>query len=574
MVRGKLFFKNDVRDNARFAEKKDQGPRFDYNPDSIRQRLFTTIGAKNRLASSKIVLIEFRIWFKWTMLVLLLLITILLSPQFLPEWVGIKWSTFDGICEKTDEKLGLIREKMWDISNATQGELYLNRINSTAKCMRNLARKTWPGKERPLFPDECTIQNAKAPTTERESCLGGETETSCHKALFVTIGCLKFKTERKCTKVIASDPNSEKRIAELKVWHEQQTQIALTKVNQSEVEELKETSDKAGQAILQRIFRHVDNANNMFTVYNMLAIWIGIPLVIFRRERKQALVRLVMNLQRPMFIVIATIILILFDTGATMLLDMDFKTMLRNFQNDPCYLDPKFSHARLNLVQSTCQNMKQHRTALEALYLEMSNISYTGQLCEVADVRGKSKHPSGNFVRNSEQIRIAMKDESDQFFTYPGFCNATLLNEATSAPKDVKISWFDAFFGSGVFAQLIVKGVVSSFLINLISFVEPMAYHSGMVEIFGFEEDPEKAGLSKEEEISVRRYARDKRLLPLIFSSMMMAAEIAIIVYSFINLRKRSKEGMNHLVFDKRTNITSTECPLVYSLNQCACPKK
>ena len=67
---------------------------------------------------------------------------------------------------------------------------------------------------------------------------------------------------------------------------------------------------------------------------------------------------------------------------------------------------------------------------------------------------------------------------------------------------------------------------------NLIAFLEPMAMHRGLVEIFGIDKDDDDLRLTKKEEIAVRRFARDKFLFPLICYSMLLSFEIVIIAYS------------------------------------------
>lgn len=158
-------------------------------------------------------------------------------------------------------------------------------------------------------------------------------------------------------------------------------------------------------------------------------------------------------------------------------------------------------------------------------------------------------------------------------YKFPAVCNSTHLDQATSAAPERHVNWFEAMFGSGIIVQLFLKGILVSFVTNLIGYLEPLTIHRGVVEIFGMNNQSdddifsegernsiENEGLSEEEQNSVRRFARDKHLFPLIVSSLLVVLEIAGISYSFHIMRNGGSNS-----FEQANEIRLAPLPMNYT---------
>ncbi len=522
--------------------------RFDYAPSGFVQRLFTSIGGKTRLASSRIVELPYRWWLRWVLVGILVVVTTVFTPGLLPKWLGFKWSTTEDFCEKPKEKLRILQNTMNNLSKVMEGRRFIEQNERALSCMHDSAREVWNGpmNGRVLYPDDCTPKNAMAPTKKRTVCVGGEVKRQCF-----LWKCVNITTERKCTTVAATDPEAERRLGELAAKRRQIQSKIVADSNETKeaTEEIVGTADKASEKVIKRLLRQVDVASNMYIVYTMVAIIIGRPLVIFKRERTSHMRTAALNLKRYHFVAIVVVILTLYDAGQKVLVDTEFKRLFRNFQHDPCYLDPKFSKARLDLIRRTCAEISLQRGQLEDNMMNMTTLFYDVQLCEVSAVGKIKPHPNEALINNVEHEREMYNLGNETGYTYPGNCNETHLNEATSISPDANVKWYEAILGSGILAQLLLKGIITNFLMSLIAFVEPMAMHRGLVEIFGMGKDCEGAGLSKKEEAAVRRFARDKFLFPLIMYSMLLVFEIAIVVYS-VYVTKYRKQMIGVLSVD------------------------
>lgn len=527
------------------AEMVVEESRFKYEPKNFFNRLFTSLGVSSRLASSRLVHIKYRGWCRWFLVAILALITIFLTPQLVPQWLGFKWSRASDICENPDAKLDFLRQNMEQMTHLPAGIQFVNKANQTVNCMQDGARGFWNGNGRVSYPNECIALNAVANTTSKEVCFGGEKKEDCF-TVFVEI-CHDMTIPKKCTTVSGTDPGSERRVAQLVSQQRQFERMSfLNSTNLKNSREIKETADKASERIIRNVIGQIDFASNLYIVYTMGAIIVGAPVIIFKRERTSALISFAFGMKKAHFVMFVVIILSCFDAGVKIISDADFRRLYRNFLNDPCYLDPTFSRKRVNLIRNTCGKVSVLRANLDDHIMEMTRTSYDAQLCEVSKVRDRGQTANPALLDSIENQRMMFMHGNSSGYKFPAVCNSTHLDQATSTAPERHVNWFEAIFGSGIIAQMFLKGILVSFVTNLIGYLEPMTIHRGVVEIFGMKnqsddnrhtdrEDtsPEDEELSEEEQNSVRSFARDKHLLPLIISSMLVVWEIAVISYSF-----------------------------------------
>lgn len=510
-------------------------PRFEYDPKYFVQRLLVSIGGKTKLASSKLIKIPYRWWLRWVLVGLLFFITVFLTPQMLPKWLGFKWSNTNDLCEDRTEKIALLSSKIQGLAGVQEGARFVQHSDAALECMRAGAHKTWSGLDRRvLYPGECIPANARAKTGTTTVCVGGQRVEKCVKLFgIVKLKCASQTSPRKCENITASDASSIRRIADINALRRVQQSATLDNDTKEKAGEIAETADKAGERLVNRLLTQIDIASNLYIFYTMVAVIVGTPVIIYKRERSARVLGAALGLRKSNFIILVVVILTIYDSGAKVLREANFPQLFRNFQNDACYLDPKFSKARLELIGTTCANITEQRTSLNDKSASMTSVYYDTQLCEVCAVgdRGPTENPV--LVRNINLERSRFSNGTENGYVYPGSCNATQLNEETSVPPEKNIGIVRAFLGSGILAQILLKGILSSWVTHLISMQEPMTMHRGMVEIFGMTEG-QATELTEAEMMSVLRFARDKHLMPLIIASMMMVWEIVIISYSFV----------------------------------------
>eukprot|EP00171_Calliarthron_tuberculosum_P001482 IDg1482t1 len=521
---------------------KDDGlpSRFEYDPKNFAQRLVTGIGGKTKLATSQLLSIEYRSWMRWLLVSLLVVVTIFLTPQLLPKWLGFKWSTPSDLCANRDAKLVRLREKMESLARVTEGSNFVKQANLTLKCMQSSAERSWNGIRTVKYPEDCTPANAKARTNPTQVCVGGQRIEVCARFIGIRLKCKGQTSPRTCKTVTSSDPSSVQRIAEINAARRvHQNSIGPTNTQKAEVQDAVQTADKGAERIINRLLIQIDIASNMYIVYTMLAVIVGTPVIVFKRERTSRVLGSALGFRKANFIVLVVIILTIYDSGIKVFRDTNFPQLFRNFQNDPCYLDPKFSRKRLELIRDTCGKITKHRAELNDKFATMTSVFYDAQLCEVCQVSGFPRKPNPALVSYIDKERTSYSTGTKTGYVYPGTCNAKKLDEETSTPPDSGVSFLRAFLGSGVLAQILLKGVLASWLTHLIAYIEPMTMHRGIVEVFGIPEGT-PAELNRKEKDSIIRFARDKHIVSLIVTSMLMCWEVAIIIYSIVETHRKS----------------------------------
>lgn len=530
-------------------------PRFVYEPKNFVHRLYTGIGGKTMLASSQLLTINYRSWLRWVLVILLAITSIAFTPQFLPQWVGLNYSTASDLCSSREEKLDYLRRKMVKSANVEAGELFIDQAEQALQCMRNSTELFWNGLDSVLYPTECVISNAKTKTTPTTVCVGGQRVERCLKTFGLTLKCSTATTPRKCKTVQSTDPESVRRIAELNEARRSiQNKTELSEKQKGEVQEIAQTATKQSKKIIRRLLMQIDIANNLYIGYTILAILVGTPIVIHHRNRKSRIIGAALGLKKSNFVLLVVIALSVYDTGSRVLRATNLSELVRDFQNDACYLDPDFSQARLEHIRDTCGNITAQRSRLNDKLASMTSVFYSAQLCEVSSAHGFEPRPNATLVATIGSERTRYANGTASGFAYPGACNATQLDEDTSRPLESGRSLSQAILASGVLAQLMLKGIIATWATHLVGYIEPMTMHRGIVEVFGMPQGT-PASLTKAEIDSVVRYARDKHLLQLIVSTMLMIWEVAIIFYRYVENQGNAGDLLKEVIVSQAPPI-------------------
>lgn len=527
--------------------------RFIYRPKTLTERIAVGVRVKNKLSQSRCVKVPYRVWCKYLLVVLLALIGAFFTPQLLPKWLGFEWASPKDLCMDREFKLSALHVKIENLTRLPELRQSHSRQNFDAVCMNTTAANFYKAPTRFQWPTECTPEMASDSLTD-EVCVGPSSRNVCDnispiRRFFANIAqtCKSVTVPKTCKTVV----DKERTQALLDLEREEAGQ----RLNESaaETQPVIETANDKATEVMNRLLLQVDIASDVYIAYSIVSIIIGMPLIIYKREKGSRILGAAFGMQKLSFIIAMVVFLSFYDSFLVVLKESDFSRMFRNFRNDPCYIDAEFSRDRVGLIVYACNNVTELSMNSSTTLQEMDGIYFTARRFGICTdtTRPVAPHPRTD---DMDKLRIRYRDGDLKF---SGVCNATYLNEATStAPADPGFSKFRALMGSGVLAQLLLKFLLTSWLVHLFAFREPMVVHNGKIEIWDTsvkekEEEGEPA-LNKREVQSAKRFARDKHLLPLIVLSMLMIVELFLIIYSIFvthtgreNLRMTAVEELD-----------------------------
>lgn len=532
-------------------------PRFQYNPGrNVFQRILVSIGGKTRLASSQLIPIPYRWWVRWVLVAILALIAIFLTPQLMPKWIGFEWADATTVCEYPDEKLEVMRNHVEHMAKLPEADLFLDKARLAYQCMNLTALQTWHGREDVIsYPGECNSANQREETSTETSCIPPQTKKACIDDWGLSVLCKSVTFDGKCVEFTSTDPDSVRQVTELNIErriHQAGLQDDLDELREDqeeaneEIERVSGTADQEAQEMIQQLISHIDIASNLYIAYTMIAILIGAPVVIFKREVTSRIVTTLFGLQKAYFIILVVLILMIYENAVRIYADANFPRMFANFRNDQCYLDPTFSQRRLSIISDTCKAVTLDKYIIESTIVNMTTIFLDASFCSVCSPSPDiDPVPAPETLSVLNQERIYWEFGNETGYIFPAECNVTAIAEATATAEEQHESFAKTFLASGILAQILLKGILAAWITHLVAFLEPMTMHRGMVEIFGLPEKgtnalPPSAILSPSERRSVIRFARDKHIVPLFILSLLVLWEIAIIIYSAIESNKGS----------------------------------
>lgn len=515
--------------------------RFRYAPRSLAERILVSIRIKNKLDSSRIIRIPFNSAYRYILIALLLALTTLLTPQLLPRWLGFHWAAPQDLCQAPDVKLEVLRSRVRAEARVDEATRFLVQQELNLRCMNVSAASFYHGASgsppRFAWPRECNSEVAKVSLRERH-CVQQETNVCAAVGGFLgfltSLGgnCVRQVGPEVC--VNSTDTDRADGLLELEqlraggeVPDGEPVNTTAKGVAETRAEPIITTANKRAQEIVGRVIMQIDIAADAFIIYSMIAIAVGVPLVIYRREKGSMVVGTAFGLTKATFILIFVVALTIFDMASLIVKETDFARLFSNFMEDPCYVNSDFSTERVRLIADVCNNISGISTQSTIVTQRMDSIYYDVRLFGYCkdDNRPLTEHPR---LSTFDALRTAYRNGT---LSNPGTCNATRLNEMTSVvPKDNTPKW-KALLSSGVLAQLLLKFILTSWLIHVFAYIQPMVLHNGKVEVWGLHEADR---LAPDEEDAVRSFSRDKHLLSLIIFSILLILEVILITYSVI----------------------------------------
>lgn len=512
-------------------------PRFRYTNQSFLRRILVGANLKTSLAKNSVHYIEHRSWCKHVLVFLLLLIAVVLTPSLLPDRLGFEWATPRELCQKRGEKVHQLNEHLLDLANITLGVKFVSDLKHEIRCVNSSAARFYNGdtsvSERMLWPRECTRQKVSESLTRTVCEPEVRTEkTECLKlndvqkaAAFLT-GVKRCKTvfvEPVCSSIVDEGVQSDLlTLQDETIESKNKSNLAKNEVL-STISSVSLNNQRIKTVVSEGVTR-IDIASSLYVGYTIISLLLGRPLIVFKRGKRTRVSGITIGLSKASFTLVVVVIITVYDSVSSLLKETDLKELLKSFHADPCYADPEFSRSRSDLIEATCERVSDlHReTSKEVRHLNdiRHQIKLFG-LCEKNGVR--SVHPALDYV----DARVHLYRSGG--LKNPATCNVSALNRATKSPDPkAESSALKSILGSGVLAQLLAKIVVTNFVIQLVSYAEPLASHGGKVELWGDE------AISADEEDAIQRFARDKHLLSLIWSFVFLGLEVTLIAYASI----------------------------------------
>lgn len=529
--------------------------RFTYNPKSFKERLAVCTHIKSKLNTSKCVKIPYRSWCKYMLIILLVLFGSLFTPSLLPRWLGFEWASPKNLCQYRESKLMALQSRIDNLTDLPNLRNYQRQQEYSAKCMNDSAASFFV-LPLPVWPDGCTVDQAGASLT-REVCIGPFTRNSCDniggiKKFFSSLGgaCKTVSIPKQCQNVVDNSPS--RALLELERERREVQIEDITRGTQIIVD----TAKNKASEIVNRLILQVDIASNIYILYSVIALVIGMPLIIFKREKGSRILGATFGMRKITFVMMVVLFLTVYDSLLVILKETDFEILFRNFRNDPCYLDPEFSRGRVRMIVDACNNVTEIGLNSSLTLQKMDETYFLARRFSMC--RPNVKHM---YEDDMNSTRNAYRDGDMKF---PGSCNASYLDEKTSlAPENPGSSKFKALLGSGIIAQLFLKVILTSWFIHLLAFFEPMIVHNGKVEIWDTSKDgegeEEENPLTDREIRSAVRFARDKHIVPLVTASFFLVIEIFLIWYSIVV----TNTGRGDLTegYRKADPLVTLQCP-------------
>lgn len=555
------------------SETSRPSPRFRYPHQPFLRRLLVGANLKTSLAKSAVHHIPHRAWCKYVQVSLLLLIAIALTPSLLPDGLGLEWATPRELCQGREHKLRAVAGRLAALANVSAGAAFVARLDREIECASAGAAAFYHGNksapERMLWPAECTREKVTESLTKKVCEPEVRTEkTEClelngvQKAAAFLTGVKRCKTvwvDPVCSDVVDTGAQSELLALQEETTASRNKSAELEKEVLSTISSVSQPNQRMKDVVSKGVAR-VDFASNVYIGYAILSLLLGRPLVVFKRGKRTRVSGITLGLSKATFTVLVVVVITVYDSVSTLLQESDLKELLKNFHSDPCYADPEFSRSRSDSIETTCGRVGVLHVETSRRVRHLNEIRHKIKLFGLCEKNGeRAVHPALKFI--DAKIHLYRSGGLKN----PAICNVTALNRATETPSSSRrTSAIESLLGSGVLAQLLAKLIVTNFVVQIVSYCEPLAAHGGKVELWGEE------SMTTEEESSVKRFARDKHLLPVCLSIVSILLEVALFAYASIRTIY-GEYGDNELQSDGALNViaeslTLESCNSIYGL--------
>lgn len=538
----------DVSESDALLGGQIAADRFSYVPRNCFQRLLAGTIFKSKLRTSEIVRLPFNRFCKYFLVVVLLLSGLLFSPEYVPKWLGFfDWRSND-LCPP--QRVDSAEQRVYRRARLSGNRWNAARHEFEADCFEQAASAYYG----PAWRDQsCELNQLLAANAQKAKiCVGPTTVSTCSNlsALKGAIGafsgiCRTVTVPQKCREATEAT-----RAAELLELERERTDATImgTTANDLSVNANMNNPISVSQAaiisdvgsdIATHLMAEADFASNAYIVYSVFGLIVGIPLVLYKQSKSTRMLDIVFGMRKNLFIVLVIGCITVYDAIRAAHINLD---IVWRAWDDPCgALDPRVASAKTHAVMSSCSTISGLALNASNSLQRMDQIYYDVRRYAVCQ---GIHHPSEALMESTRQ-RFRSGD-----LRFRGTCNASMLMSSDGATEEEEEEEKEegaefknrliALLLSGVIAQIFIKVVFSSWIMHVIGFIDPMVMHSGKVEIWDSSTTSRDdrtvqnriEPLNHRERRSAISFARDSHLLPAIFLTITLCAQVVLIAMS------------------------------------------
>jgi hypothetical protein len=111
---------------------------------------------------------------------------------------------------------------------------------------------------------------------------------------------------------------------------------------------------------LTRLVERADVAADLYTIYMIALLVLGVPLTLHRGGLQMRCVGLLNGVTKPLFVALFLSVWWAYDVINTLMATVDWRAYWWNLYHDPCFLDPLFLAAK---AQVPCPRVSESRIA-------------------------------------------------------------------------------------------------------------------------------------------------------------------------------------------------------------------
>lgn len=359
----------------------------------------------------------------------------------------------------------------------------------------------------PFFPGYCAaaleaaIQAAKTATCTRQKCV-------CPR---VKKGFIKFKCcwcAKYCFDIPFACPrHADEEEAELKNYRvaqleraEELLQAELNKTDFAFEEELRTT----GTETAQKILRQVDIAGTVYAFYSAVALFFPAPLNVFRMPLAVTVKRYLFGVEKTAFILFVLAVWWGVDYFQRVFFSPEFRVYIKNILRDPCILDTDFIMARYQVVADVCDELipMQPEFSSSVLTIDhvLSEVGFFVGSCDCAfpnrnlfnfatpDYIPLANASAIGFGRslnlrcqdNQDACSFMLPNEDIEFVGNTTLCvENDFTDSLISSPTETSAEWWELWFSTGLFAQILIKFVIVNYGVALYRWADPLGSCGG-----------------------------------------------------------------------------------------------
>jgi len=244
--------------------------------------------------------------------------------------------------------------------------------------------------------------------------------------------------------------------------------------------------------MLDLLLQQIDMACNLYIGYLVAMIWLAPPVLLYKSKFASRLKRGWCKLNQVQFVIFVVLLWNSYTYFVIPLKAFDVGLYMRNFLDDPCYIEPGFNTDKADIISDVCLEVNMIEMNFTKVAYSFTDLHYYAKLYDICfeqlcaatcrdDCIGGCTEP---FWSEGQDILDA---------TFVGNCNASvkgeLLERYASPNSDATTNGWAVFATSGLLAQMVIKIVITNMVLRWHMFGWPWIFHNGNVEVTHIEQE-------------------------------------------------------------------------------------